>query len=273
LFGGLDRELPTKLYMERKAVEWLYLQNPNDSTLIKTSDYLLQLCGRYSFSAQAILNGGGGSGNSVVTTGNLTALAVPQDVLLKVGTDSDAPAAGTYTLTRPSFVGYSVRLILNKVPQMPKDTGDGTYFSKPVNSDTLTYSFPWQTGDVIMVQHYVSGSVANTSPILVSMLINLVDAATIVTDASLGSEFRVTIGGNRTLSNPINGTDGQRITYRIKQDATGSRLITWGSSFRFSDRYPQPSLSVTPNYVDYIYFEYNSADDKWDCLGYDEGVH
>src|SRR5690349_18132166 len=41
----------------------------------------------------------------------------------------------------------------------------------------------------------------------------LPDAATIVVDASIGNDFRVTISGNRTLGNPSNPTDGQKIIF------------------------------------------------------------
>ena len=42
-----------------------------------------------------------------------------------------------------------------------------------------------------------------------STIVNLVDAPTIATDASLGNYFRVTLGGNRTLGAPTNPTYGK----------------------------------------------------------------
>ena len=39
----------------------------------------------------------------------------------------------------------------------------------------------------------------------------LSDASTIALDASLGNDFRVTISGNRTMGNPSNAVDGQKI--------------------------------------------------------------
>ena len=45
-----------------------------------------------------------------------------------------------------------------------------------------------------------------------SAAVTLTDAATIATDASLGNLFRVTLGGNRTLGNPTNPVDGQKVT-------------------------------------------------------------
>lgn len=57
--GGEDLRLPRKLYMIRKNVEWLYNQDPDDSTLTATSNYLLALCGRYRFAAERLVIPGG----------------------------------------------------------------------------------------------------------------------------------------------------------------------------------------------------------------------
>lgn len=55
---------------------------------------------------------------------------------------------------------------------------------------------------------------------------DLVDGASITIDASAGSVFAVTLGGNRTavLSNP---SDGSEIELYATQDATGGRTLTW----------------------------------------------
>jgi hypothetical protein len=96
-------------------------------------------------------------------------------------------------------------------------------------------------------------------------VVALTDGATINTDASTGATFTVTIAGNRTIANPTNPTHGQKIIYRIKQDATGNRLITWGSVFRFAGG-TAPTLSTTGSKTDYIGFIYNATDAKWDCI-------
>ncbi len=105
-----------------------------------------------------------------------------------------------------------------------------------------------------------------------SGITTLTDGPNIATNASLGSIFMVTLGGNRTLDNPINPTDGQKIIYRIRQDATGSRTITWGSDFRFGTDVPMPTLTTTASKTDYIGFMYNLADAKWDCLAISRGL-
>ncbi len=112
-----------------------------------------------------------------------------------------------------------------------------------------------------------------SSPIIRgSAVVALTDGVTVTTDASLGNTFTVTISGNRTLSNPTNPIDGQKIIYRIKQDGTGNRLITWGTAFRFGVDIPTPTLSTSASKTDYIGFIYNGTDSKWDCLAVTRGL-
>lgn len=94
----------------------------------------------------------------------------------------------------------------------------------------------------------------------------LTDAANILTDASLGINFYVTIGGNRNMSAPTNPSDWKIIRYYITQDNTGSRTITWDSAFRFSVGIPSPTLTTTADYSDYIEFIYNPTYSTWDCI-------
>jgi hypothetical protein len=87
-------------------------------------------------------------------------------------------------------------------------------------------------------------------------------AGVIAVDAALSNSFGLTMDGNHTLANPTNGTDGQVIRIVIKQDATGSRVITWGSKYAFVGGV-SPVLSTAANAIDYASFEYDSAADKW----------
>jgi hypothetical protein len=70
-------------------------------------------------------------------------------------------------------------------------------------------------------------------------VVALTDAATITPDCAKGVAFRVTIAGNRTIATPSNLQDGMSIALRITQDATGSRVPTFGSKWKL------PSASGT----------------------------
>jgi len=94
-------------------------------------------------------------------------------------------------------------------------------------------------------------------------VVPLTDAATIAVDASLGSDFRVTIAANRTMGNPANPTDGQQIIFQITQGASGSAAITWGSGYEFSAGLPQPTLSTNAGQTDLLGFIYNAGNGTW----------
>ena len=55
-----DKMLAIKLYVERTTVEWKYDQDPTDTNLTKTSNYLLALCGAYAFEASGIVDANSG---------------------------------------------------------------------------------------------------------------------------------------------------------------------------------------------------------------------
>lgn len=91
----------------------------------------------------------------------------------------------------------------------------------------------------------------------------LTDGPTIPIDASLGNDFRVTLGASRTLQNPANPADGQKIVLQITQGGAGSSTVTWGSSYEFSSGLPQPTLSTAVGQTDLLAFIYNAAKGKW----------
>lgn len=117
----------------------------------------------------------------------------------------------------------------------------------------------------------VAGKIKTTGGI-VKRTVALTDAATIATNADSGDIFTVTLAGNRTMAAP-SGTpaDGQEVTYRIKQDATGSRTLAWDVAFRFSTDLPAPTLSTSANATDYVKFIYNADSGTWDCVQVTKG--
>lgn len=100
---------------------------------------------------------------------------------------------------------------------------------------------------------------------------DLTDQATIATDASLGNHFRVTLGGNRTLGNPSNPTDRQRVIWELIQDATGSRTITLGSAFALGTDLTAITLTTTASKRDFMGAIYNSSTSKWYVTAFIKG--
>lgn len=99
----------------------------------------------------------------------------------------------------------------------------------------------------------------------------LTDTPTIVTDCSLSNLFEVTLGGNRTLANPINPSDGDRIVWEIVQDATGGRTLTLGSAFVFGESLPTLSFSTTSGKRDFMGAIYNQTTNKWYVVAFSKG--
>lgn len=108
-------------------------------------------------------------------------------------------------------------------------------------------------------------------PQLTARVSALTDAVTIATDASLGNVFDVTLAGNRTMGSPTNPTDGQRCLWRLKQDATGSRTVTWAAAFDWGTG-GVPTLTTTAGKTDICGGIYNAGSSKWEmvpaALGY-----
>jgi len=102
-------------------------------------------------------------------------------------------------------------------------------------------------------------------------MVTLTDAATIATDASLGDKFRVTLGGNRTLGNPTSVTNGQDLTFFLKQDGTGGRTITLGNKFLLGTDVTNITLSTGANVIDVLKCVYLSTEDKFLVTGFVRG--
>jgi len=86
----------------------------------------------------------------------------------------------------------------------------------------------------------------------------LTDASTIAVDMSVGNNFSVTLGGNRTLGNPTNLTAGQSGVIFITQDGTGSRTLAYSSYWDFPSQ-TAPTLTTTANAVDVLIYTVRSS--------------
>jgi hypothetical protein len=106
---------------------------------------------------------------------------------------------------------------------------------------------------------------------LAPAVVVLTDAETIAVDASAGNDFRVTLGGSRTMGTPSNPSDGQKIIFQLTQGTAGPATITWASGYEFSTGLPQPTLSTAAGQTDLLGFIYNAAKAKWLCAAFVQG--
>ena len=111
--------------------------------------------------------------------------------------------------------------------------GDICYAIDTAKSYTATDSVTWQA----------FGS---------SIINNLVDGATVAINLKLSNIHMVVLAGNRilTLSNPV---IGQCFIIRLKQDAVGSRTITWFAGISWAGG-TAPTLTITANKADSLGF-------------------
>jgi hypothetical protein len=78
------------------------------------------------------------------------------------------------------------------------------------------------------------------------------------------SHIKVDVGtltGNLAL-NITNGSNGQIIRVRLKQDGTGSRTLSFGGSIATSTDIPAPTLTTTAAKIDLLAFEWDGTDSK-----------
>jgi hypothetical protein len=92
-----------------------------------------------------------------------------------------------------------------------------------------------------------------TAPQYAATAQTLTDGSTINWNMNSGAKATVTLGGNRTLAAPTNLVDGATYILIVKQDATGSRTLTFNSAYKFPGG-TDPTLSTAANAVDILTF-------------------
>jgi hypothetical protein len=94
--------------------------------------------------------------------------------------------------------------------------------------------------------------------------VSLSDGASIAVNAALSNNFKVTLGGNRTLANPTNLADGMVLNFVLKQDGTGNRTLAFDTKYDFGEA-GTPTLSTGASKIDFVSCYYDSAADKLLC--------
>lgn len=110
----------------------------------------------------------------------------------------------------------------------------------------VTLTFPAVTGTAAILQQTQAYSKAQSGTVSA-----LTYASTVTLDLATANNFSVTLTGNVILANPTNMVPGQSGVIVITQDATGSRTISFGTYWKFTNA-TVPSLTTTANAVDYL---------------------
>lgn len=114
LYGEkLDPDWNVRLYLERKAVEWMYRHDPSYPTLTATANYLFALCGGYGKKAAVVLAAGGaGSVVSPISPASDSLATEGDFVYLIPIKGTDFYSATEYRDTR--IVGEEVQVFWNE---------------------------------------------------------------------------------------------------------------------------------------------------------------
>lgn len=105
---------------------------------------------------------------------------------------------------------------------------------------------------------------------LAPAVVTLTDASTVTVDASKGNDFRVQLGGNRTIGVPSNPTDGQRITIHVQQPSSGGPYTPSFASGTGGYGYGSastPAWSTTASAVDITGWLYRADKQEWCFTG------
>jgi hypothetical protein len=99
-------------------------------------------------------------------------------------------------------------------------------------------------------------------------IVNLVDGATIATDAASGKHFRVTIAGDRTFGVPTNPTDGMRRIWEVTASGASRNLaLSTGTSgsFELTTGITSP-ITIADGKTQFIGAIYNSTRARWTVI-------
>lgn len=208
-----------------------------------------------------VANGDGVAGNPTLTT--------PQDI----GTASsvafrqvglNGATSGTLTVAVPATV-------TSHTLTMPGAQGGASTILTNDGAGALSWGSATPGGSNTQVQYNNASAFGGDAGLTYNATTNtltgfqvalgaqtLTDAVTIAVDFASGSLCTVTLTANRTMGTPSNVTAGARYVFIIKQDATGSRTLTWNAEFKFPGG-AEPVLSTTASAIDLVEFVAESA--------------
>ena len=176
-------------------------------------------------------------------------------------------ATSSYTLDFPIANENEIALFINNVRQEP-----GSSYAYTASGTSLTLSAATSASDT-MYCVFIGKSVQTVTPAngtitsaMMSSSVNfsfptlaysaeatLTDGATIDWNLQTQQVAKVTLGGNRTLNAPTNQVAGAFCSLLIVQDGTGSRTLSFNSTYKFTGA-TAPTLTTTASAKDLIVF-------------------
>tara|TARA_R110002073_G_scaffold14015_6_gene58193 strand:- start:1776 stop:2690 length:915 start_codon:yes stop_codon:yes gene_type:complete len=193
-----------------------------------------------AYSATVLINGGTGS-------------AIPQGSSVIVFTDGTTvtPATDTTGLGLGTAAELNFGTSINEL--IPVSSADTRYAN--VSSDetitgayTFTSTTSFNTTEVI-----ASATQAYSKPVSVA-----VASSAVSLDFSTGNNFTTILNGNVSIANPTTPQPGQSGIIYIRQDGTGSRTMSFNSSWDFAGG-TAPTLSTAADAVDALIYNVQTS--------------
>ena len=120
--GGIDITLPIKIENIGNSVQRIYDNDPSDSSLQKTADFLYGLFGKWGLEALSIQ----GIAGEVAPIAPSTSIPLPLDFIVSA---SSFIADGERTKNISAFIGYNLEFTRGGTVQSTTNPGAGTYYS------------------------------------------------------------------------------------------------------------------------------------------------
>ena len=229
-----------------------------------------------SVTAGTGLNGGGSSGDvtlnvdvaqpTITSLGTIASL-VATTADINAGTfdgivGGTTPADGSFTTlsASTSITGTLATAAQTNITSLANSvvistsgaiTTTGAFTSIGIDDNSNALAMTITSDEEIGIGTATPGKQLHITKSAVADLVALTDAATIAVDFDTGQNFTVTLAGNRALGNPTNVTAGQTGSIFVTQDGTGSRTLSYGSSWEFPAA-TAPTLTTTAAAVDRI---------------------
>ena len=163
----------------------------------------------------------------------LSGATFTSDITLNAQSDvrfADSDSSNYVALQAPATVSSNVTFTL------PATDGSANQALKTDGSGALGFA------SFLLATETTNGQVVTGG--VRGAITTLTDAATIAVDMDDNNNFKVTLGGNRTLGNPTNVVEGQTGFIEVIQDGTGSRTLAFSSNYRFVGG-TQPTVTAT----------------------------
>ena len=122
--GSFNSDLPMRLSLVTRLVEWNYNRDPNDETLVSTGNYLYQLIGKYRNQAQLII-ANNMPGIIINPANGVQSTLQPIYLQFRVGVTSSPQVVNGVNVTLPSDGDNSFVLPLTYILNSLEGTLDG----------------------------------------------------------------------------------------------------------------------------------------------------